>query len=126
MKLLFLLLVLAIPVNPQQVVRPARVAIATAAEEPLNRELIAAVRSELRARGRFILASSRPDLDVGLVVAPLSTDITKCSGLTAAMVIVDLDRPNERRISLYLGGDLESLARHLAKKIEEESERGYR
>jgi hypothetical protein len=102
------------------------VAIAIPDEGSLNRELAAAVRSELRARGRFILASSRPDLDVGLVVAPLSTDITKCSGLTAAMVIVDLDRPNERRISLHIGADVESLARLLAKKIEEASERGDR
>jgi hypothetical protein len=121
MRLLFLLLVLSVPVSPQQVVRPARVVIATPHEDPLNRELVEKVRSELRNRRRFVLASSRPDYDVGLAVAPLSTDLTKCSGLTAAMVVVNLDQPNERKISVYIGADVDSLARLLAQKIERES-----
>src|SRR5262249_54032939 len=120
MRLLFLLLVLSVTVIPQHLVRPARVTIATPHQDPLNRELVERVRSELRLQKRY----DRPDYDVGIAAAPLSTDITKWSGLTSALVVVNMDRPNQRKVSIYIGADVESLARLLAQKITEQFERG--
>src|SRR5215510_1446044 len=102
MRLLFLLLVLCTPASPQHIVRPARVTIATPHQDPLNRDLVERVRSELRIQKRY----DRPDYDVGIAVTPLSTDITKCSGLTSALVVVNMDRPNQRKVSIYLGADV--------------------
>jgi hypothetical protein len=72
------------------------------------------------------LTARRPDYDVGFIVAPLSTNSARCSGLVAALVVVDLDRPDTHKLSLYLGADLRSLARRLVEKMEREFFQAWR
>lgn len=107
------MLILFVPIGGQSVVQPVRVRIAPPHDDALNRELTDVVTAELRKLGYVVLASKRPDYDVGFAIAPLST----CVGYAASMVIVDMDKPDERRISQYDGAGPQSIGRDLAAKL---------
>ena len=115
-----LLLLLSVPLGAQETVQPVRVAIAPPHDNALNRELHSAVTAELRKLKYVILTTRRADYDIGVVAASLAAGKTGCAGLVASMVVVDMDKPDERKISLYMGPDAKQLARDLVTKLNKE------
>lgn len=120
MKSLFLLVVLLVPAFGQEIVEPVRVAVAPPHDNQVNRELHRAVSDELRKLKYVILTTKRVDYDLGVIVAPLSPGKTGCVGLVSAMVAVDMDKPDERRMFLHIGPDAKTLARDLVAKLDKE------
>jgi len=111
MKTLFLIALLLIPAFGQHAVQPVRVYF-TATTDDDGAEVADAVRARLKALGYVIATEHGPEWRVVLGAAK-----DKC-GYIAALVVIDAR--GKSQLSIHTGDKVETLAAHLARKLETE------